>query len=81
MRGDKYAWHETRRRQSSARICVEHTNAELRQRAPLRWFTGRRDIYAETQLAIASPVSDRSAQRVTRPETSTELVLIRDVTC
>ncbi|MFD6938034.1 MULTISPECIES: transposase family protein [Streptomyces] len=29
--GDKYAWREARRRQSSARICVEHTNAELRQ--------------------------------------------------
>ncbi|MEV4927819.1 transposase family protein [Streptomyces roseoverticillatus] len=79
--GDKYAWRETRRRQSSARICVEHTNAELRQWAPLRRFTGRRDIYAETHLAIASLVSDRSAQRVTRPETSTELVLVRDVTC
>ncbi|WP_344500456.1 transposase family protein [Streptomyces enissocaesilis] len=79
--GDKYAWRETRRRQSSARICVEHTNAELRQWAPLQRFTGRRDIYAETHLAIASLVSDRSAQRVTRPETSTELVLVRDVTC
>lgn len=79
--GDKYAWRETRRRQSSDRICVEHTNAELRQWAPLRRFTGRRDIYAETHLAIASLVSDRSAQRVTRPETSTELVLVRDVTC
>ncbi|WP_412075591.1 transposase family protein [Streptomyces xanthophaeus] len=78
--GDKYAWRETRRRQSSARICVEHTNAELRQWAPLRRFTGRRDIYAETHLAIASLISDRSAQRVTRPETSTELVLVRDVT-
>lgn len=30
--GDKRAWHEARRRQSSARICVEHTNAELRQK-------------------------------------------------
>ncbi|WP_315986768.1 transposase family protein [Streptomyces sp. Isolate_219] len=32
--GDKHAWRETRRRQSSARICVEHANAELRQWAP-----------------------------------------------
>lgn len=69
-----------RRRQSSARICVEHTNAELRQWAPLRRFTGRRDIYAETHLAIASLISDRSAQRVTRPKTSTELLLVRNVT-
>ncbi|MEJ8632469.1 transposase family protein [Streptomyces sp. MS2.AVA.5] len=79
--GDTYAWRETRRRQSSARICVEHTNAELRRWAPLRRFTGRRDIYAETHLAIASLVSDRSAQRATRSQTSTELVLVHDVTC
>jgi DDE superfamily endonuclease len=56
--GDKYAWQEARRRQSSARICVEHTNAELRQWAPLRRFTGRRDTYAETHPAIAGLVSD-----------------------
>ncbi|MEV4334273.1 transposase family protein [Streptomyces sp. NPDC049597] len=79
--GDKYAWRETRRRQSSARICVEHTNAELRQWAPLRRFTGRRDAYAETHLAIAGLVSDRSARRPTRRRTSTELVLVRHVTC
>ncbi|MBT2401643.1 transposase family protein [Streptomyces sp. ISL-100] len=76
--GDRYAWQEARRRQSSARICVEHTNAELRQWAPLRRFTGRRDTYAETHLAIAGLVSDRSAQRATRRQTSTELVLVRD---
>ncbi|MGY5033947.1 transposase family protein [Streptomyces sp. 900116325] len=76
--GDKHAWRETRRRQSSARICVERTNAELRQWAPLRRFTGRRDIYSETHLAIASLVSDRSAQRATHRRTSTELVLVRD---
>ncbi|WP_406000290.1 transposase family protein [Streptomyces sp. NBC_00829] len=79
--GDKYAWQEARRRQSSARICVEHTNAELRQWAPLRRFTGRRDTYAETHLAIAGLVSDRSAQRATRRQTSTELVLVRDAAC
>ncbi|TJZ99182.1 IS5/IS1182 family transposase [Actinacidiphila oryziradicis] len=79
--GDKYAWQEARRRQSSARICVEHTNAELRQRAPLRRFTGRRDTYAETHLAIAGLISDRSAQRTTRQPTSTELVLVRDTAC
>ncbi|MFF3589445.1 transposase family protein [Streptomyces sp. NPDC002387] len=76
--GDTHAWRETRRRQSSARICVEHTDAELRQWAPLRRFTGRRDTYAETHLAIASLVSGRSAQRATRRRTSTELVLVRD---
>ncbi|MDT0484671.1 transposase family protein [Streptomyces doebereineriae] len=79
--GDKRAWSEARRRQSSARICVEHTNAELRQRAPLRRFTGRREIYAETHLAIAGLVSDRPAQRPTRGRTSTELVLVRNSTC
>nr|WP_203732789.1 transposase family protein [Streptomyces sp. SID12501] len=63
--GDKYAWLETRRRQSSALICVEHTNAELRQWTPLRRFTGRRDAYAETHLAIAGMISDRSARRPT----------------
>ncbi|WP_309228167.1 transposase family protein [Streptomyces lunaelactis] len=79
--GDKYAWQEARRRQSSARICVEHTNAELRQWAPLRRFTGRRDTYTETHLAIAGLLSDRSAQQATRRQTSTELVLVRDTAC
>ncbi|MCZ1011849.1 transposase family protein [Streptomyces lydicus] len=79
--GDKWAWNEARRRQSSAQICVEHTNAELRQWAPLRRFTGRRETYAETHLAIAALVSDRSAQRPTRRRTSTELVLVRDRAC
>ncbi|WP_326654298.1 MULTISPECIES: transposase family protein [unclassified Streptomyces] len=79
--GDKYAWREARRRQSSARICVEHTNAELRQRAPLRRFTGRRATYAETHLAIASLVSDRAAKRPTQRRTSTELVFARDTAC
>ncbi|MCX5097174.1 hypothetical protein OOK36_52585 [Streptomyces sp. NBC_00365] len=81
MRRRQDAWQEARRRQSSARICVERTNAELRQWAPLRRFTGRRDTYAETHLAIAGLVSDRSAQRATRRQTSTELVLIRDTAC
>lgn len=79
--GDKRAWREGRRRQSSARICVEHTNAELRQWAPLRRFTGRRETYAETHLAIAGLVSDRAARRPTRRETSTELVLARGAAC
>ncbi|MFI6551187.1 transposase family protein [Streptomyces prunicolor] len=79
--GDRYAWRETRRRQSSARICVEHTHAELRQWTPLRRFTGQRDTYAETHLVIAGLVCDRSAQRATRRRTSTELVPVRDTTC
>jgi hypothetical protein len=79
--GDKYGWQEARRRQSSARICVEHTNAELRQWAPLRRFTGRRDTNAETHLAIAGLISNRCAQRTTRQPTSTELVLVRDTAC
>ncbi|MET8417320.1 MULTISPECIES: hypothetical protein [unclassified Streptomyces] len=69
------------RHQSSARICVEHTNAELRQWAPLRRFTGRREIYEETHLAIAGLVSDRSAQRPTRRRTSTALILVRNGAC
>jgi hypothetical protein len=79
--GDKYAWREARRRQSSARICVEHTIAELRQWAPLRRFTGRREMYAETHIAIACLVSDRAAKRPSRPRTSTELVLARGTDC
>ncbi|MFC9246230.1 hypothetical protein ACFT7S_20205 [Streptomyces sp. NPDC057136] len=67
----KYAGREARRRQSSARICVEHTNAELRQWAPLRRFTGRRETYAETHIAIACLVSDKAAKRPSRPRTST----------
>lgn len=79
--GDKYAWREARRRQSSARICVEHTNAELRQWAPMRRFTGHRGTFCETQQAIASLISDRAAKRPTRREYSTELVLARDTAC
>ncbi|WP_330301787.1 MULTISPECIES: transposase family protein [unclassified Streptomyces] len=79
--GDKRAWREARRRQSSARICVEHTNAELRQWAPLRRFTGRRETFPETQRAIAALISDRAAKRPTHREHSTELVLARDTAC
>ena len=79
--GDEYAWREARRRQSSARICVEHTNAELRQWAPLRRFTGRRETFPETQQAIAALISDRAAKRATRREHSTELVLVRTMAC
>ncbi|TJZ99257.1 IS5/IS1182 family transposase [Actinacidiphila oryziradicis] len=76
--GEKRAWHEARRRQFSARICVEHTNAELRLWAPMRRFTGRRETYTQTHRAIAGLISDRAAKRPTRREHSTELVLARD---
>ncbi|WP_309030414.1 transposase family protein [Streptomyces alfalfae] len=75
--GDQYAWREMRRRQSSDRICVEHTHAELRQWRPIQRYTGRREDYAETHRAIASLISDRSARRPTRRKPSTELVLAR----
>jgi hypothetical protein len=79
--GDKYAWREARRRQSSARICVEHTNTELRQRAPMRRFTGRRETFPETQQATAALISDRAAKRPTRHTHSTALVLAHDAAC
>ena len=79
--GDHHAWREQRRRQSSARIHVEHANAEYKQWRPLQRFTGRRETYAETHLAITALVSDRSARRATRRKTSTELVLARQTAC
>jgi hypothetical protein len=66
-----------RRRQSSERICVEHANAELRQRRPLQRYTDSREDYATTHQAIAALVSDRSARRPTRRKPSTELVPAR----
>lgn len=79
--GDKRAWREARRRQSSARIVVEHTNAEYKQWHPLQRYTGRREGYEQTHLAIAGLVSDRAARRVTRRRTSTELVPVRATAC
>lgn len=38
--GEHHAWREQRRRQSSRRICVEHTNAEYKQWRPLQRLTG-----------------------------------------
>ncbi|MEV6747508.1 transposase family protein [Streptomyces sp. NPDC051080] len=79
--GEQYAWREMRRRQSSARNCVEHATAELRQWRPLQRYTGRREDYAEAHAAIASLISDRSARRATRRRPSTELVLARQPAC
>ncbi|MEU6181577.1 transposase family protein [Streptomyces coeruleorubidus] len=64
--GDQHAWREQWRRQSSARICVEHANAEHKQWRPLQRFLGHRGTYAATHRAVASLVSDRAAQRATR---------------
>jgi DDE superfamily endonuclease/Helix-turn-helix of DDE superfamily endonuclease len=79
--GERHAWREMRRRQSSRRIVVEHANAEMRQWRPLQRYTGRREDYAETHRAIAGLVSDRAARRATRPVHSTELVLARPAAC
>lgn len=79
--GEKYAWREARRRQSSARICVEHTIGEEKKWRPLQRYLGRRESYTETHAAIATPVSDRAARRPTRRRTSTELVLAHQTAC
>jgi hypothetical protein len=79
--GDKRAWREQRRRQSSRRIRVEHTNAEYKQWRPLQRYTGKRETYPETHLAIAGLVSDRSARRPTRHPHSTELVPVHQPAC
>jgi hypothetical protein len=57
------AYEAQRHQQSSERICVEHANAELKQWRPLQRFTGRREEFEETFLAIAGLVSDRAAER------------------
>ncbi|MDQ1033080.1 hypothetical protein QF035_010662 [Streptomyces umbrinus] len=75
--GERYAWREERRRQSSARICVEHTIGEEKKWRPLQRYLGRRESYAETHAAIAGLVSDRAARRPARRRTSSELVLAR----
>lgn len=57
---------------------MEHANAEYKQWRPLQRYIGRREDFAETQAAIAGLVSDRSARRAARRETSKELVLAAD---
>lgn len=56
-------WEATRKAQASRRIPVEHANAEHKQWRPLQRYTGRREHYDETHLAIAGLVSDRTAER------------------
>ena len=57
------AYEEQRHRQSSERICVEHANAEFKWWRPLQRYTGRREHFDETFLAIGGLVSDRAAAR------------------
>lgn len=56
-------WEQQRHQQSSARICVEHAIAEPKQWRPLQRWTGRREYFQETALAIAGLVPDRAATR------------------
>ncbi|MET8411348.1 hypothetical protein ABZV34_25135 [Streptomyces sp. NPDC005195] len=58
---------------------MEHTNAEYKQWRPLQRFTGPRETYTETHLAIVGLVSDRSARRAPHRKPSTELVLAPQV--
>jgi hypothetical protein len=79
--GERHAWREQRRRQSSRRICVEHVIGEEKKWRPLQRYTGRREYYPETHAAIAGLVSDRAARRPTRHRTSTELVPVHRTAC
>lgn len=54
-------WEHDRKRQSSQRIAVEHTIAELKWWRVLQRFTGRGDLLPETINAVAGLVSDKSA--------------------
>lgn len=60
---DTARWEAQRHQQSSQRICIEHAIAEPKQWRPLQRWTGRRDHFQETALAIAGLVSDRAATR------------------
>jgi len=52
-----------RKQQSSRRICIEHAIAEPRQWRTLQRYTGRREYFHDTALAIGGLVSDRCADR------------------
>jgi DDE superfamily endonuclease/Helix-turn-helix of DDE superfamily endonuclease len=56
-------WERQRHQQSSQRICIEHAIAEPKQWRALQRWTGRREYFRETALAIAGLVSDRAAAR------------------
>ena len=67
--GDKRAWREARRRQSSRRIVVEHTNAELKQWHPCG---ATPDAAQPTPRPIwRSPPSSPTAQPAGRSATGT----------
>jgi hypothetical protein len=57
------SWERRRHQQSSQRICVEHAIAEPKQWRTMQRWTGRREYFQETALAIAALVSDRAAAR------------------
>ena len=52
-----------RKQQSSRRICIEHAIAEPKQWRTLQRYTGRREYFHDTALAIGGLVSDRCADR------------------
>jgi len=52
-----------RKQQSSRRICIEHAIAEPRQWRTLQRYTGRREYFEDTALAIGGLISDRCANR------------------
>ena len=52
-----------RKQQSSRRICIEHAIAEPKQWQTLQRYTGRREYFEDTALAIGGLVSDRCADR------------------
>lgn len=52
-----------RKQQSSRRICIEHAIAEPKQWRTLQRYTGRREYFEDTALAIGGLVSDRCANR------------------
>jgi hypothetical protein len=56
-------WEQDRHQQSSQRICVDHSIAEPKQWRTLQRWTGRREYFQDTALAIAGLVSDRAAMR------------------
>nr|WP_328727403.1 transposase family protein [Streptomyces sp. NBC_00259] len=66
--GDQYAWREMRRRQSSDRICAEHTHAELRQWRPSSVTPA--DVRTMSRLIARSPHWSRTAPPVGQPAAS-----------
>jgi DDE superfamily endonuclease/Helix-turn-helix of DDE superfamily endonuclease len=57
------SWEQQRHQQSSQRICIEHAIAEPKQWRSMQRWTGRREHFEDTALAIAALVSDRAAAR------------------